>query len=65
MKKQAKKIYAFRLCEETKQQLEQMADEVMSEAETIEFCVNKIYNTDYRATDKTLPEIIIKKYSLD
>jgi hypothetical protein len=65
MQKQAKKIYSFRLCEQTRQQLELMADEEMNMAAVIEYAINKIYNTDYREADKTLPDIVIKKYLLD
>lgn len=42
--------------------IKQIADEQMSAAEVIEYAINKVYNTDYRKTDTTLPEIVIKKY---
>ena len=65
MKKQPKKICSFRLCEQTRQQLENMVDEEMNAAEVIEYTINKIYNTDYRVKNPNLPNIKINKYSIE
>ena len=65
MKKQAKKVYSFRLSEQTKLQLENMADcEQMSEGEIIEWAINKFYNVEFRSEKPELPDIRIKNYSL-
>jgi len=63
--KKAKKVYSYRLSEKTKEQLALMADcEEMSEAEVIEWAVNKFYNTEFKTEKPSLPDIIIKHYSL-